>query len=404
MADRVRLFGCRFPRVPGVLAMSVTAAFCQTQNQAHSASDLGRQVLGASLDPTECYRVRNIRIHQPDVDFYLTDGYLIFGKPVNGAPVSAVFTSDTEGGDAEVVLLPPDRAERRTLASFTGSPNLDEHFTRAVFFFTDDTARSLAADLRSGQSAEKDTATGLLMADKWNLTVASLSGNLETRIIVDLLAKGPNRGFFEATMLGRTLGEFDIVHDARATEQIAAGKVTVHDGTAQWDTWTRFVSRDRRNMPEPAPEEEILSYNIDASMDSALFMRCVTHIRIRATVDSREVLPFELNTAMRVISAKVDGAAAEAYQHESLRAGLVQNSGDALLLVVPPRALEAGTLHDVEIVHELFTKAKCSKIPVIRFIRCGREVHGIPRAVRNSLPTTSRFTIRPVSILFPPAL
>ncbi|HXE62015.1 MAG TPA: M1 family aminopeptidase [Bryobacteraceae bacterium] len=324
-----------------------------TAATSHTASDLAQQVLSATLNPAECYHVRDIEIHQQDVTFYLTEGYLIFGTPVNGAPISAVFSTDVEGGDGEVVLLPPDRAERQTLASFTQSPNLDEHFSNAVLFFTDGGARALAERIQKDPTAEKSKEMGLLMADKWNVTVTNLTTNFETRIVLDLMTKGPSgAGFFDATVRGRKLGDFDVVHDARATEQIGAGKVEFRNGVGIWETWTRFVARDRRGRPEFQPEEEILSYNIDASMDASLSMRCVTRLRIRARPDSRDVIPLELDGAMRVKSAKVDGIPAEFYQHDSLRGGLVQNSGNQLFLIVPPHPLEPGSEHEIEVVHE----------------------------------------------------
>ena len=62
--------------------------------QNHTASDLGRTLREAGLDPTECYRVRDIEFSQEDAQFYLTSGYLIFGKPVNGAPVTVCCERD----------------------------------------------------------------------------------------------------------------------------------------------------------------------------------------------------------------------------------------------------------------------------------------------------------------------
>ncbi|HEY4087006.1 MAG TPA: M1 family aminopeptidase [Bryobacteraceae bacterium] len=338
--------------LPIVVLWPVTGALAQTA-VSHTASDLVQQVLSASLNPAECYHVRDIEIHQQDVTFYLTEGYLIFGTPVNGAPINAVFSTDVEGGDGEVVLLPPDRAERQTLASFTGSPNLDEHFSNAVFFFTDASARALAERIQKDPTAEKSREMGLLMADKWNLTVTNLTTSFETRIALDLMTKGPSgEGFFDATVRGRKLGDFDIVHDARAAEQIGAGKVEFRNGVGTWETWTRFVARDRRGQPEFRPEEEILAYTIDASMDASLNMRCVTKFRIRARPDSRDVIPLDLDSEMRVKSAKVDGVPVEFYQHDSLRGGLVQNSGNQLFLIVPPHPLEAGSEHEIEVVHE----------------------------------------------------
>ncbi len=333
-----------------------TAASAQTQ----LASELAHQVMSGGLNPAECFHVRDIRIQEEDATFYLTDGLLIFGKPVNGGPVSAVFTTDVEGGDAEVVLLPPDRAERRTLAAFTGSPNLDEHFTQAIFFFTDGTTRSLAQRIGSDPSAEKAADLGQLMAEKWNVTVTNLASSFETRIVLDLLTTGtaspaknnPEEGFFDATLRGRKLGEFDITRDARSNEQMAAGKVVMHEGTPQWETWTRFVGASRRGLPPPSLEEEITEYNIDASMDASLTMRCVTRMRIRTTADSRYVLPFELHAAMRVTSAKVDGVPAEVYQHDSPSDKPVQNSANQLLILIPAQPLDPGSTHEVEIAHE----------------------------------------------------
>src|ERR1035441_8623378 len=100
------------------------------------AADLGRALRENSFDRDECYRVRDITIFKEDLKIYLTDGHLIFSKPVAGHRIAAVFSADVDGGDGEVILLPPNRAERASLASYTNSPNLDEHFRSAVFLFT----------------------------------------------------------------------------------------------------------------------------------------------------------------------------------------------------------------------------------------------------------------------------
>ena len=104
-----------------------------------AAADLAGRIAESGLDPEDCYRVRDLALSREDVRFYLTDGYLIFGKPVVDAPVAAVFVTSVQGGDAEVLALPPTKSERQSLASFTGSPNLNEHFQVAAFLFTDQT-------------------------------------------------------------------------------------------------------------------------------------------------------------------------------------------------------------------------------------------------------------------------
>ena len=318
-----------------------------------TAADLGRAVRTVGLDPAECYRVHDIEFSQEDMRFYLTSGYLIFGKPVNGKPVSAVFSTDTDGGDAEVLLLPPDKSERRSLALHTGTPNLDEHFRTGVFLFTDATVRELLEQVRTSASARKTPEIGALLADQFNVTVSNIAASFESRMVFDLLnARDQSRGFFGALIQGQKLGNFDLIADPRSYEQINGGQMTSKNGRAFWDTWTSFSTKARRSQPPPPAEERILGYHIDATLDASLTLHCVTRIRIETTDDSRNVIPFDFSGRMIAKSAKVDGVPAEVYMRDSVRNGLVQNTGNELLLVIPPTPLAPGTVHEIEITHE----------------------------------------------------
>jgi hypothetical protein len=361
------------------LAALATALFAQTR----TAADLGRAIVTAGLDPSACYRVRDLEISQGDAHFYLTDGYIIFGKPVNGAPVAAVFSAEVEGGDAEVLLLPPNRSERKALAGYAGSPNLDEHFTNAVFLFTEPQARGLAEQIRAKGEARNSPEAGALLADQWAPTVANLAGSFESRMVLDLLSaqaegsivrdkrsnpqaevsvvrvgkesaqgRDEQQGFFESFIQGKKLGNFDVSYDGRAYEQLNAGQLNTLNGKSSFDTWTSFASRSHRNAPPPAPEEEILSYRMEATLDSSFILHCITRIRFRAKAESRNVIPFDLSARMHATEATVDGAAAEVYENDSMRDALVQNSGNELLLIVPPQPLDPGSEHEVEIHHE----------------------------------------------------
>jgi hypothetical protein len=334
--------------VAGLVSVALSA-------QQTTAADLGKAVLSARLDPSACYRVRDLEISEKDARFYLTDGYIIFGKPVNGAPVSAVFSAEIEGGDAEVLLLPPNRSERKALAGYTGSPNLDEHFTNAVFLFTEAQARSLAEEIRTKGEAKNSPDVGALLADQWSSIVANITGSYESRVVLDLLTGGaqqPQHGFFNAIIKGKKLGNFEFGYDSRNYEQINVGQLNSRDGNTYFDTWTSFASQSHRNAQPRAPEEEIQSYRIEATLDSSFVLHCITHIRFRATADSRNVLPFDISAQMRPTGATLDGIAAEVYERDSVRDNLVQNSGNELLLVIPPRPLEPGSEHEVEIRHE----------------------------------------------------
>ena len=98
---------------------------------------------------------------------YLASGYLIFTKPVGGMHLGAVFVANAEGGDADVLLLPPTRSERSSLATFTNSPNLEEHFKSAAFIFTDGTGDDLLAQLQHNPDSKKSAEMGGLIAEHW---------------------------------------------------------------------------------------------------------------------------------------------------------------------------------------------------------------------------------------------
>src|SRR3954469_17398209 len=105
---------------------------------AGTAAEIAREIRENSFDRDECYRVRDLSLVKEDIRLYFTDGHLIFSKPVAGKRIAAVFTADVEGGDGEVILIPPDRGERQTLAKYIHAPNLNEHFRAVVMLFTGD--------------------------------------------------------------------------------------------------------------------------------------------------------------------------------------------------------------------------------------------------------------------------
>src|SRR4051812_11523589 len=163
----------------------------------------------------------------------------MFGKPVNGRPLTAVFSADTDGGDAEILLLPPDRSERKSMAAYIGAPNLNEHFEQAAFLFTDDTAKLLMEQIAAG-NLKKSPEVGAVMNERWSRVVSNLMTSFESRIVLDLLTPGGRGGFFEAVIQGRKLANFDVLFDQRGYEQVVAGQVTARKDQMWWDTWTSF--------------------------------------------------------------------------------------------------------------------------------------------------------------------
>jgi len=317
-----------------------------------AAADVARAIRENSFDRDECYRVRDLTLVREDIKIYLTDGYLIFSKPVAGRPIAAVFLADTEGGDGEVMLLPPDRAERRSLATYTDSPNLDEHFRGAVFLFTGDVYDALKKQLPDNPANKKVPELGALLDERWTSALRNLGASYETRLTLDLLGWPASRpGLLVAFFQGIKLGNFDVVFDPSSPEQILAGQLTTRDNTLYFDTWTSFAARSSRLHPAARkPELSLRDYRIQAVVNEDLSLSVVTRVKVTPAAGGTPVAPFEIAPEMAVTEATVDGRAAEVLQSDTLRVNLIRG-GNNLFLVVPPEPLRAGVEYEFEFHH-----------------------------------------------------
>ncbi len=325
-------------------AFLVSAVSAQTPLLTGSA--VAQAIRASSLDPAECYRVRDLAFSRGGIRFYLTDGFLIFGKPIAGHVATAVFVAEVEGGDAELLLLPRDTSERRSLALYTGEPNLSEHFSAAVLIFTDATALELRRSL-----TDKSPEMGSVLADTWNSVARNLAESFATRITLDFLSEPPVAGVFFAAIKGNRLGNFDVVFDPRNQEQVLIGQTTFRDDRAFFDTWTSFSTPPQNDAPGQVSEASVSSYTINALLDEYLHLKVVTRMKVTPAVATR-VLPFDISRQMRITAARVDGATAGVFQRESLRSGLFRNTGNETFLIVAAGLLAAGKEVEVEIQHE----------------------------------------------------
>ncbi len=279
--------------------------------------------------------------------FYLTDGFLIFSKPVAGAPVAAVFTSAVDGGDGEVILIPPNRDERKNLANKTHAPNLDEHLSEAVFYFADDTAAELQSQITSSEWIHKDAAKGVELAARYSPAVAALAPQFATFMLLDLMGPAREHNAFFATILGgKTLGAFEIIYNPRAPEPVLAGKFHGSGASSTFDIWTSY--RPKSTAPS-APEFMAAQYRIDAQIDKALHMRVVSRFTVHELTHDLHALDFNLSRQMRVIGVEVDGQPAEFATQVGADN---EDESDKILVLVPGEALKKGLDHSVTVTHE----------------------------------------------------
>jgi len=320
-----------------------------------SAAELARAVHEAELDPQECYRVRDLSYRKEDIRLYFTDGYLIFSKPAAGQPLSAVFTTDVEGGDGEIIVLPPTRGERKSLAAFTESPNLDEHLTAALLVFTDGTGNILLDRIRQEGNARRMPEVGALMAEKWSPVLRNLRENFELRIVDDLLSSDAGRsGFLFLGLAGRERGNFDLLYDPRGREQIIGGQLSNRAGRLRYDIWTSFQAKSYRSGASKRGDSgfSLKHFAIDAAIDASLHLKASTTVKLKVGEKPRRSFPFEITNSMKVNSVRVDGQPAEIFARDSEREHALRGSEDDAVLVVTPEPLLSGSEHEFTFDHE----------------------------------------------------
>jgi len=319
------------------------------------AAELARSLREAGLDPDECYRVRDLTFQKEDIRVYFTDGYLIFTKPVAGERVAALFSADVEGGDAEVLLLPPDRGERQSMVRFTQSPNLNEHLHTALMIATDGSVDGLRARILTQQNTRKDHEIGAMLSDKWTTTLRNVRTGFELRLVQELLTPAAGRSsmtFFAIN--GKQLGNFDVLFDLRLREEILTGQLTERDGRYRYNVWSSFPSRDARTgaRKEPAPSFTLSRYRIQATLDVDLQMKVVTRATVRVGPTPLRAFGFDLAHAMRVTAVRLDGKPVELLFQDSVRARALRDSDNDAFLATLPDSLAAGSEHEFEFEHE----------------------------------------------------
>ncbi|MEO5923974.1 MAG: M1 family aminopeptidase [Bryobacteraceae bacterium] len=339
----MKLCALLFATLPGILL-------------AQTGADLARSLRETPLDPDQCYLVRDFSFVRDDIKLYFNDGYLIFSKPVNGEQISAVFTTGGEDrADGELLLLPPRRDERQSLAKYTRTPNADEHFDTALMTFTDGSARTLLNEVTARGRGKAPIEIGQAIAARWNPVTTSLTESLTQRIVADLLSPvRPGGGFLFVALQNGRLGNFDVLFDPLGDDQILAGQLVQRENTYSYDVWTSFPSRAIRQDPTLAakPEYVISSYRINASLDTNLRLKATTRATLRVGESPARVFSFGISRAEQVTAARLDGVPVELVFQESARTRALRADENELFLVIAANILAPGSQHELELEHE----------------------------------------------------
>src|SRR5947209_14486816 len=140
------------------LALGNTSALGQVAPSQSGAVALYRELLNPFLDAKDVYKVREVSIMMEDLHISISDGTIAFVREVNGRITGAMFE-----GVGEVLLVPPNRAERTSLALFTGSAVMEQRFQSAYLRFSDD---AVVQELRAGFRGHAEDAQEFI--DRWH--------------------------------------------------------------------------------------------------------------------------------------------------------------------------------------------------------------------------------------------
>jgi hypothetical protein len=313
------------------------------------------KIRGLRLDPDQCYRVRDIFLEREDLKFYFVDGHLIFGQPVAGRTVAALFVASEPTDGGEIILFPPSKRERQSLSRFTGQPVLNEKFRTAMLFFTDDTAEALRSALQKNEYNQLDAEAGRRLPERWDPVMKNLLRSVELAVLSDAVSgRDPQSGFFGAVISGGTLGRFEVVIDPHRDEQVSVGQLVWSDSRDYYEAWCRFQGRNfaQGRRTKRKDEARLENYRIESHLDQDLGMKVVAQATFLPITANTKVFAFELSRRLRLTKVLLDGEPVEVLNsggHTLADTPLRRNNIVGIAVPDPP---VPGSRHEIEFHYE----------------------------------------------------
>jgi hypothetical protein len=251
--------------------------------------ELLKQLNSVTLDPTQVYVIRDAHIARARMNLYLNRGFIAFMTPVQGEVTGAVFW-----GEGEVLMIPPDRAEKRNLAQFTRAPILEEKVDSVYMRFTDQTAKELLAASRQPDPDDPEQ-PGPFM-EEWSAVGPAPDFETSVRILMDLLGDR-NHPYFYAQVKGENLGVFDMVDDERLAEPFTIGSLRKVGSQAFTDVWCSFPTQG--SQAEPAESWHVaaraLAYTLDVRIHPDHSLEGRAEIQLESHSAQDRVISFGLS-------------------------------------------------------------------------------------------------------------
>ena len=321
---KVLLLGCAFS----------AAGQQRPQPTGSAAPAIYRELLNPVLTTAGVHHIRDVSINREDLHIILSDGTIGLLQAVDGHITGAAFE-----GTGEILLVPPNRAERTSLALFTGSAVLEQHFNSAYFrFFDDRLLGELQAGFRPAENAEEFVA-------EWEQPVKLLA-RVDSLPLLQTMknAQDPPASYLHVRLGGTQLGVFDVFFNPSALEQITVAQERLNDKAAFFDTWVSFPMRSMRQRAEQNPgglaEFELSDYSMRVKVQPPTDLTSQTEFTFTPRRSGLRMSILELSRYLRVSEVRVDGERADFIQNEAVSGSELSRRGDDLIGLVFPHVLE----------------------------------------------------------------
>jgi hypothetical protein len=304
-------------------------------------SELYRQVLNPSFDPADVHLVREVSLDREDLHISLSDGTVALMRTADGRVTGAVFE-----GQGELLLITPDRAERTSLALFTGAAILEQRFTTAYLRFVDD---KLVGELQQGFRPLPQDENAQDFISRWQEPSRSLAPRDALPLIQALTNTGDSAlRYLHMRVGGTTLGVFDVFLDTNSPEQITVAQANVRDDKAYYDIWTSFPMRSMRAETRgsgvarwpAAPRFEFRDYQIRITAEPPEQIRAEAEVTLVPNRSGQRTFVVALSRYLKVDDVRMEGKPLQLIQNEAVTGSDVARRGDDLVGIMFPAPLE----------------------------------------------------------------
>jgi hypothetical protein len=356
--SRVNLSDRMIIKVMARLLVVVAASLCcaATTAQTTPAGEskplaLYRELREVTLDAQRVYHIRDVSIDRQALHLTFHDGTIAFSRAIDGHVTSAFFE-----GEGEVLVSPPNRVERASLALFTGAAILEEKFSSAYLRFNDQTFEDMLPDLRPAKEAPQ-------FIERWNSAARTLADADALRLLRSFLnqpsGNKPER-MLHGRLGGSRLGTFDVSYDELMAEPVWVGQVShTEDGTF-YDMWSAFVPGSISPAERSAAAERelgaihVTKYRIRAHVSPPHDLEAEAELTLDAERGGQRILFFELSRFLKVNSVTTTAgseAPVEFVQNEALQGSQLARRGNDVVAVIFSKPLDAGTRTQLKFIY-----------------------------------------------------